>query len=54
MKRIRTTKARFLKKVVDNLIKRTSEFNGADRFIIFIIDEMKIKKNRQWHKYLEL
>ena len=33
------------KKAVDNLIKRTSRFNGADRFVTLILDEMKIKKN---------
>ena len=45
IKRIRTTKARFSKKVVDNLIKRTSGFNGTDRFVTLILGEMKIKRN---------
>ena len=35
----------FKKNVVDNLVKRTSGFNGADRFVTLTLDEMKIKGN---------
>ena len=35
----------FWKNVVDNLIKRTSGLNGANRFVALILDEMKIKGN---------
>ena len=44
----------FEKNIHDNVIKRTSGFNDADRFVTLILDEMKIKKNRHCHKYLEL
>ena len=30
---------------MDNLIKRTSGLNGANRFVTLILDEMKIKGN---------
>ena len=36
----------FEKNIHDNVIKRTSGFNDADRFVTLILDEMKIKKNR--------
>ena len=35
----------FRKKVVDHLIKRTSGFNGADRFLTLLFDEMKVQEN---------
>ena len=35
----------FKKKVVGNLIKRTSGFNGTDHFLTLVLDEMKIKGN---------
>ena len=35
----------FRKKVTDDLIKTTSRYNGADRFITLLFDEMKIKGN---------
>ena len=45
LKKICMTKTRFSKKVVDNLIKRTSGFNGTDRFGTPILGKMKIKGN---------
>ena len=70
LKKDHTNTARFSKKVNDNLIKTTSRYNGADRFVTLLFDEMKIKENLilvehrelHWfywfrehcHKYLEL
>ena len=33
----------FRKKVTDDFIKTTSRYNGADRFVTLLFDEMRIK-----------
>ena len=69
VKKDRTSTARFSKKVNDDLMKTTSWYNGTDRWVTILFDEIKLKENltllntgslagfidlRDWHKYLQL